>query len=102
MAETIDERDHNVVEVWRKDAKYQVVDWKMLESDVKSALLAVAREQREPACEWVEDSDGILQTACNNAFQLEAGNLEENGFKFCCYCGHTIAAAIRASTIEGE
>ncbi len=51
------------------------------------ALASSALAQLGAKCVWAEDSDGVLQTTCNNAFQLEAGNLEENGFKFCCFCG---------------
>lgn len=39
-------------------------------------------------CEWVQDSDGVWQTGCSNAFLVENEETPtENGFKFCCYCG---------------
>ena len=38
-------------------------------------------------CTWSEDEDGVWDTSCGNRFEIEAGSPEENGFKFCCYCG---------------
>lgn len=38
-------------------------------------------------CTWTEDSDGVYQTACGHQFQFFDGTPEDNGQKFCGYCG---------------
>ena len=42
-------------------------------------------------CHWVQDSDwensGDYYTSCGEAFSLCEGTPEENGLRFCCYCG---------------
>lgn len=51
-----------------------------------------------PTCEWHEDPDGVWSTGCGTAFEFLTGGPEENGFKFCPYCG----AEIRAFKVEEE
>ena len=41
----------------------------------------------EEFCKWVQNSDGWWQTDCKNGFVVNDGTPEENGMKFCCYCG---------------
>jgi predicted amidophosphoribosyltransferase len=46
--------------------------------------------QTEPStCTWVQDDDGseTFATSCGDHFNLEGGNPEESGLRFCCYCG---------------
>jgi len=44
----------------------------------------------EANCEWHEDEDGQYFTACGNTFEFCEGALDDNGFKFCPYCGNRI------------
>ena len=42
----------------------------------------------QTTCAWDEDpDDGAYWTACNQGFSFEGAGPEENGFKFCPYCG---------------
>jgi len=41
-------------------------------------------------CDWIEDVDGVWQTACDNLFEINEGTPEQNNMKFCCYCGKPI------------
>jgi len=41
-------------------------------------------------CEWDRDNDGCYESTCENAFEFNDGTFEENGFKFCPYCGREI------------
>jgi rRNA maturation endonuclease Nob1 len=42
-------------------------------------------------CIWKEDEEyGMYETGCGNAFQTIEGDIEENNFKFCPYCGGSI------------
>ena len=38
-------------------------------------------------CTWEEDTDGNYWTECNQGSVFEDGGPEENGYKFCPYCG---------------
>lgn len=39
-------------------------------------------------CLWkFDDLDGIYESACGKNFFFETGTAEENGFKFCPFCG---------------
>jgi hypothetical protein len=53
---------------------------------------AVIREESAGTCEWEENEDGMWETSCENAFVFEEGGPEENGQKFCCYCGNPLKA----------
>jgi hypothetical protein len=47
-------------------------------------------------CEWYGqsgDNEGIYDTGCGNLFVIPEGDVKENGFKFCIYCGDEIDAA---------
>lgn len=47
-------------------------------------------------CEWkfIEDceGDGHYETNCGNAFIFTEGNVCDNDFEYCPYCGRTILA----------
>lgn len=43
-------------------------------------------------CTWTQDIDGIWQTSCGQAQEFTTGTLEENGYKFCPYCGKMLEA----------
>ena len=39
-------------------------------------------------CTWkYDDSDDCWETSCGNTFILLDGSPEDNGMKYCCYCG---------------
>jgi len=42
------------------------------------------------SCKWTENSDGVYETECDQAFEFIAGYLQENKFRFCPYCGGKI------------
>jgi len=45
----------------------------------------------DPAtCVWAEDENGIYETECGNAFELNDGTPADNGMTYCCYCGKLI------------
>jgi len=47
-------------------------------------------------CTWKENEEyGMYETGCGNAFQTIEGDIEENNFKFCPYCGGKIREAPR-------
>jgi rRNA maturation endonuclease Nob1 len=42
-------------------------------------------------CDWVEDYESNWTATCNDEiFVFTTDGVEENGFKFCPYCGKTI------------
>ena len=44
-------------------------------------------------CTWTQDDDGIYHTSCGQAQEFTTGTREENGYKFCPYCGKEITEA---------
>lgn len=43
-------------------------------------------------CTWLQadfESD-VWETLCGNLFLVNDGRPKENGFNFCCYCGHPL------------
>lgn len=49
----------------------------------------------EKVCEWKDEEesffDGYWHTSCGNDFSISNSDTpNENGFKFCCYCGKTL------------
>jgi len=44
----------------------------------------------QATCIWTEDENGIYQTECWNAFELNDGTPADNGMVYCCYCGNLI------------
>lgn len=49
-----------------------------------------AREEKQLGCTWTQDTDGIWKTSCGQAQEFTTGTREENGYKFCPYCGKEI------------
>lgn len=44
-------------------------------------------------CTWqLDPSDEFYETQCGETFQFTTGNLQDNGFAFCPYCGREIDA----------
>lgn len=49
--------------------------------------MKVKSEVTDLACRWGEDEGGIWNSECGELFQFDCDGPEENGFKFCPYCG---------------
>ena len=59
------------------------------------ALRTALAQQAEPVkqvktCAWRANLDAIYETECGNLHIVNDGTLEENGMKYCCYCGKEI------------
>ena len=49
------------------------------------------RAASQAVCEWKEDDiDGKWDTGCGESHSFESGGPEENGHKFCPYCGRKL------------
>jgi len=46
-------------------------------------------EARKGTCSWnlISEDEDIWETGCGNAWYLTEGNVEENGMKYCPFCG---------------
>jgi len=42
------------------------------------------------ACTWQIDEDGVYDTGCHERFFFDSGDITENKFAFCPYCGKKI------------
>jgi len=44
------------------------------------------------ACNWKQEDDdwGTYETDCGGSFNIIDGTPQDNGFKYCCYCGKTL------------
>ena len=46
---------------------------------------------KRATCRWSEDGNGEpWATMCGNYLEINEGTPNENGFKFCCYCGRKL------------
>jgi len=46
---------------------------------------------KKKSCDWVEDFEGNWTATCNDdIFVFNTDGVEENGFKYCPYCGKKI------------
>lgn len=41
-------------------------------------------------CAWSENDDGVYETECGNAFELNDGAPADNNMAYCCYCGRLL------------
>ena len=57
---------------------------------------ATRRAKGRPGCLWIPDDDGVYETACGHAFVVTEGAAEENGMRFCPYCGGALQDEGRA------
>ncbi len=46
---------------------------------------------RAEDCEWTPDGDDTWDTNCRKLFTFTDGNVADNGFEFCPFCGRPIA-----------
>lgn len=48
-------------------------------------------EPENQVCFWIRDSDsGAYDTECDQAFFFDSGDVQENNFAFCPFCGERI------------
>lgn len=76
------------------DDDYAEQGWKEHNATI-TALRAALAQQAEPAqqvktCAWRDNLDAIYETECGNLHIVNDGTLEENGMRYCCYCGKEI------------
>lgn len=49
----------------------------------------------EKYCQWIDDEvldgDSMYETECGQAQQFTVGDIEDNNYKFCPFCGKEIA-----------
>lgn len=62
------------------------------------------QSQDRETCSWpYDESDGAHQTSCGNMHIIIDGTPQDNGMKYCCYCGGRITPASDDSHhIEGD
>ena len=48
-------------------------------------------------CEWTYDPDGYYETACGGAQVFEIGDIDDNLYKYCPYCGKEIIEVVDAN-----
>jgi hypothetical protein len=56
-------------------------------------------------CIWHQDDiggDSVWETTCKRSFEFNDGGPEENGFKFCCYCGKNLIESRTSNNSEDD
>jgi hypothetical protein len=41
-------------------------------------------------CVWTVDENGFWRTGCGEAFEIAVGGPDENGLRYCCFCGRPL------------
>ena len=44
----------------------------------------------EAACTWTESVGGYWATDCGESFEIHEGGPDENGLRYCCFCGRQL------------
>lgn len=89
-----------------KAAAQQALDW-LYDNDilhptkVSEDLRAALAQQAEPVqqvktCAWRDNFDAIYETECGNLHIIDDGSPEDNGMRYCCYCGKELKHEPRA------
>ena len=69
----------------------------------KRLLAALLRsEPKTTFCTWSEDDDGNWSSSCGNAWSMEAGTPQENGYAYCPNCGAQIEHVEHVGVIDDE
>jgi hypothetical protein len=55
-------------------------------------LISLLRSEKASICAWLQDVDGNYHTGCGHTFFFDTGTAQENGAKFCQYCGKGMQA----------
>lgn len=71
-----------------------------LVAEDRQALMQAIRSRPAPShetCIWTQNEEeyGNYETECGHAFQTIEGDVKENNFKFCTYCGRKIQEEMR-------
>jgi hypothetical protein len=56
-------------------------------TDAESVGLECGVIRMDYNCKWDQDYNGTWETSCENAFEIIEGTPDENGMKYCPYCG---------------
>jgi len=57
---------------------------------IKDKTVKELNKQIITGCLWRWDGDGFYRTLCGKTFFFDSGNVGENDFKYCPYCGKKI------------
>ena len=67
-------------------------------ADCESMSITLASRPAPASCAWkLDDVYGMYETGCGNAFECIEGDIEENNFKFCPYCGGRIKEIVEGA-----
>jgi hypothetical protein len=78
---------------------HEEIDMRKLEGELNevsaafSGLTAACSQCNERAtkrCDWKQDSDGDWSTSCQRCMCFEYAPPNEQGYRFCHHCGHSI------------
>ena len=64
------------------------------------AQLAVLAQEKEATCTWTGDDDGLWTTECGHAYSFVWDGPEDNGQKFCGYCGKRLIQVAYVEPVE--
>jgi hypothetical protein len=66
--------------------------FKQLNADIADAMVidpGCLLADKERMCNWM-NQEGYYETSCGKGFFFETGDITDNGFNYCPYCGETI------------
>lgn len=53
----------------------------------------------DETCTWTKDPDGYWATDCGEAFEIAAGSPDQNGLRYCCFCGLPLVEVIVSDVV---
>lgn len=62
----------------------------------------MSTNMHNPVCHWDEDDTGVWATDCRHEFEINEGTPDDNGMKFCCYCGKPLVQRLLQEGTDDE
>ena len=69
------------------------VSTRQMQKEINEALAELQELTQEKSCEWTDENDGYFdgyKTACGQIQYFGEGEISDNKYKFCPYCGGKI------------
>ena len=76
------------VSTWARDCDGKTV------KEVHALGWGVTEDWLTESCTWKSLNNGTYETSCNHMFQINDGSPDDNGFKYCPFCGEMLNTGI--------
>jgi Mor family transcriptional regulator len=86
-------KELKAVEILTLMQRVDDVSTRQMQKEINEALVELQELTQEKSCEWTDENDGYFdgyKTACGQIQYFGEGEISDNKYKFCPYCGGNI------------